>query len=129
MRISLFDKVRNGYVSRAEEIREAAVLAKRRTDKREREKAKVLLIQFIKTKDFTFPEAKEQYLYIFPQSRAKPALSVSRLLNQIRAITGALEDYTDTWLGRLKKKQAKDLRELLVDLSKKTKNLLNRMRK
>jgi len=116
IREALFAKVTGGYVRRAEEIRDAAILTKRRSDKREASKAKSLLLQFIKDKSFTFPEAREQYFYLFPRETRKPPLSPRKLINSIRSLVKALNEYTETSIKNLKSAQKKELKSALSEL-------------
>lgn len=128
IREALFAKVTLGYVSRAEEIRDAAILAKRRRDKRDESKAKRLILQFIEDNSFTFPEAREQYLYLFPEETQKPAFSPRKLINTIRSLAKALSEYTDTTIKTLKPKQKKDLKSALNKLLSITEDIIIRLK-
>jgi ParB/RepB/Spo0J family partition protein len=116
MRKALFAKATGGYVGRADEIREASILSKRRTTKKEVHKAKNLLLQFIKDQSFTFPEAREQYLYLFPEEAQKPPLSPRKLINTIRTLIKALNEYTEATIKKLKATQKRDLESALNEL-------------
>lgn len=116
IREALFTKVTGGYVSRAEEIREAAILTKRRSSPTEVTKAKRLLLQFINDKSFTFPEAREQYVYIFPEEKQKPPLSPRKLINTVRSLIKELSEYTDTTIKTLKSAQKRDFKSALIEL-------------
>lgn len=128
IRDALFTKVIGGYVRRAEEIRDAAILAKRRSDKKEAYKAKTLLLQFIKEKSFTFPEAREQYFYLFPEETHKPPLSPRKLINTIRTLVRALNEYTEVALKKLKIAQKRDLKVALEELLSGIKDLIRRLK-
>ena len=130
IREALFAKVTGGsYVSRAEEIRDAAILAKRRSDKKEVTKAKGLLLQFIKDKSFSFSEAHEQYLYLFPEEAQKPALSPRKLINTVRGLTKALKEYTEgTIIRKLKPTQKKDLKTALKELLLMMQDIIQRLK-
>jgi hypothetical protein len=128
MRKALFVKATGGYVGRAEEIREASILTKRRTDKKEVYKAKNLLLQFIKDESFTFPEAREQYLYLFPEEAQKPPLSPRKLVNSLRALIKALNEYTETAIKKLKTPQKRDLESVLNELIPIAKSVIRKLR-
>jgi len=128
IRRALFAKVTEGYVSRAEEIREAAILAKRRSDKREASQAKNLLLRFIKDKAFTFPEAREHYLYLFPEEARKPPLSPRKLINSIRSLTKVLNEYTGTTIRNLKPPQKTELRNVLSELATIARSLIKELK-
>ena len=128
IREALFSKVTGGYVTRAEEVREAAILAKRRSDKMGVPKAKSLLLQFIKDKSFTFPEAREQYLYLFPEETRKPPLSPRKLVNSIRSLVKALNEYTETSIKNLKSTHKKELENTLSKLLSIARSLIKRLK-
>jgi len=127
MREALFAKVTGGYVSRAEEIRDAAILTKRKRDKKEANKAQRLILRFIKNRSFTFPEAREQYFYVFPKETQKAALSHRKLVNTVRTLVKALKDYTIGTVRTLDPSQRKDLRSALDELLEMIKDIIKRL--
>jgi ParB/RepB/Spo0J family partition protein len=128
IRQALFAKVTSGYVPRANEIRDAGVLTKRRRDKKEATRARSLLLQFIKDKSFTFPEAREQYFYLFPEETQKPAFSPRKLINTVRGLGKALNEYTEATLNTLEASQKKDLKTALNELLSITQAVLKRLK-
>ncbi len=116
IREALFEKVTKGYVTRADEIRDAAILTKRRREKKELSKAKSLFMQFIKDRSFSFSEAREQYISLFPEEAEKPPISPRKLLNTIRALVRVLTEYTEGTLMKLRISQKRDLKNALNEL-------------
>lgn len=128
IRRALFAKVTGGFVDRAEQIRDAAILTKRRRDTKQVSKAKSLLLEFIKDRSFTFPEAHEQYIALFPEEAKKPAYSSRKLINTIMSLVKALSDYTETAIKTMKLKQKKDLQTALNELMGIARNVLKRLK-
>ena len=127
IREALFEKVTSGYVSRAEEIRDAAILTKRRREKKELSKAKNLFLQFVKDKTFSFSDAREQYISLFPDEVQKPPVSPRKLLNIIRTVVRVLAEYREATLEKLRTSQKKDLITLLNELLIITKGIIKKL--
>ncbi len=128
IRKALFEKVTAGFVDRAEQIRDAGILTKRRRDRNQAAKAKNLLLEFVKDRSFTFSEAREQYISLFPEEMQKPVFSPRKLINTIASLLRALNDYTETTIGALKIKQKRDLAEALKALVKTAKIISQRLK-
>jgi ParB/RepB/Spo0J family partition protein len=127
IREALFEKVTSGYVGRAEEIRDAGILTKKRRKKKELSKAKHLFLQFVKDKTFSFSDAREQYISLFPDEVQKPPVSPRKLLNIIRTVVRVLTEYTEVTLKKLRASQKKDLRVVLDELLIITKAMIKRL--
>ena len=119
MRRLLFRKVEEGYVARAEAVRDGALLVKTRRDRAEAAKARALFVQVVKQVPYTLSEAHEQYLYLFPDEAEKLSYQPRKLINLVLGLRRALEEYASgipSGKVRLKKPQVHDLREALKSL-------------
>ncbi len=128
IREALFEKVTSGYVRRAERIRDANIITKKRSRKDEKKKAKGLILKFIENTSFTISEVHEQYLYLFPEDVQKPPISYSSLVNNIRSLTRALEGYNENYIAKLKSQQISDLNEAIKELIIVMKNIMKILR-
>jgi ParB/RepB/Spo0J family partition protein len=127
VREALFEKVTSGYVRRAEEIRDAAILTKRRREKKELSKAKRLFLQFVKVRSFTFSDAHEQYISLFPGEAQKPTISPRKLLNTLRGVVSVLTEYSEAILIKLRSSQKKDLKNALNELLLMTQEVIKKL--
>lgn len=119
MRRLLFRKVTEGYVARAEAVREGSLLVRSRRDKSEAAKAKALFVQVVKKVPYTLSEAREQYLYLFPDEAEKLSYTPRRFINLVRTLCDALREYD----GRLASKRIKMSQTQTVDLKAALKKL------
>ncbi len=123
IREALFQKVTGGYVSRAEKIRNANIITKKRSQKEGKKKAKSLILKFIKNKSFTISEVHEQYLYLFPEEAQKPPITYDSLVNNIRTLTKVLKGYNVSNIRSLKEKQKRDLIDAIDELNNSVKSI------
>lgn len=90
----LFDKYEAGLVTAAVEVREAKIVANSKfTDSQARERVVNILLDLARQRDYSFHDAREEFLSAFPEV-SEPALpSPTATLNSIRKLSSVLLAY------------------------------------
>jgi ParB/RepB/Spo0J family partition protein len=94
VRSLLFRKFQQGLVKAAVEVRKADIVARTPVPDEKRNVPLDILKRLATEVDYSFAEAKEDFLQHFPEADVEPPPSPRTILNQVRKLLEALQDLT-----------------------------------
>jgi ParB/RepB/Spo0J family partition protein len=115
----LFEKLEEGLVKAAVEVREASIITQSKVDGPERKEVVGIINRLVRERDFTFGQARDAFLNIFPDAAEPPPLGPVAALNAIRRLAATLEAYSAEYFTSQpypRGVEASELRDALSDL-------------
>lgn len=94
VRSLLFKKFEEGLVRAGVEVRRAAVIARTQVPPERRQEAISILDRLVKELDYSFEEAREDFLAVFPDTEQEPAPSPRTVLTSLRKVRDTLDAFS-----------------------------------
>lgn len=126
----LFGKLEAGLVTAAVQVRDASMITQSKVEGEQREDVVGIIKRLVEEPDFTFGQAKDAYLSMFPEAAEPPPLGPVAALNSVRRLTATLEAYNaDYFTGEPYPRgvEMPEFREALGDLVEAIEELLKEM--
>jgi hypothetical protein len=93
----LFEKLEEKVVKKAIEVREASVVASSRAEGPDRKAVIGIIDRLVQDRHFTFGEARDAFLELFPEAAQPPPLGPVAALNRIRQLADMLGAYDPSY--------------------------------
>lgn len=126
----LFKKLESGLVTAAVQVRDASIITQSKVEGDRRDDVVGIIRRLVEESDFTFGQAKDAYLSIFPEAAEPPPLGPVAALNSVRRLTATLEAYNaEYFTGQPYPRgvEIPEFREALGELAEAIEELLKEM--
>lgn len=125
----LFQKFEEGLVTAAVEVRQAGIVTKSNfSDSGDRKRVVEILTELAKRKEYSFRDAREEFLSAFPSASEQALPSPTSMLNSIRKLTSSLLAYEVSLLlegeGRRRKVDVEEFSNALSSLQNAAQKML-----